>query len=43
MDGACATTGEQNSYRDFVGKPEGKRLQGKLRRRGEDNIKMGLE
>jgi hypothetical protein len=24
MEGACATMGNINSYRDFVGKPEGK-------------------
>jgi hypothetical protein len=27
----------------FVGKPEGKRLLGRPRRRREDNIKMGLQ
>jgi hypothetical protein len=30
-------------YRDFVGKPEGKRPLGRPRRRGEDNIKMHLQ
>jgi hypothetical protein len=30
-------------YRLLVGKPEGKRLLGRLRRRREDNIKMDLQ
>jgi len=30
-------------YRVLVGKPDGKRLLGKLRRRREDNIKMDLQ
>jgi len=30
-------------YRVFVGKPEGKRPLGRLRRRWEDNIKMDLQ
>ena len=30
-------------YRILVGKPEGKRLLGRHRRRGEDNIKMDLQ
>jgi hypothetical protein len=29
-------------YRFLVGKPEGKRTQGRSRRRWEDNIKAGL-
>jgi hypothetical protein len=29
-------------YRFLVGRPEGKRLLGRSRRRGEDNIKMDL-
>jgi hypothetical protein len=34
-------TGEmRNAYKILVGKPEGKRLCGKMRRRWEDNIKM---
>jgi hypothetical protein len=28
------------AYRVFVGRPEGKRLRGRPRRRWEDNIKM---
>jgi len=36
--------GENRSvYRDFVGKPEVKRLLGRSRRRWEDNITMDLE
>ena len=30
-------------YRALVGKPEGKRLLGRPRRRWDDNIKMGLQ
>ena len=30
-------------YRVLVGKPEGKRILGKPRRRWEDNIKMALQ
>jgi hypothetical protein len=30
-------------YRVFVGKPEGKRPLGRLKRRREDNIKMDLQ
>jgi hypothetical protein len=30
-------------YRVLMGKPEGKRLLGRLRRRCEDNIKMDLQ
>ena len=30
-------------YRVLVGKPEGKRLLGRLRRRWDDNIKMDLQ
>ena len=32
----------RNAYRILVGKPEGKRPLGRLRRRWEDNIKMDL-
>jgi hypothetical protein len=32
----------RNSYRVFVGKPEGRRPLGRLRRKREDNIKMYL-
>jgi hypothetical protein len=38
---ACSTNGEKrNAYRILVGKPEGKRPLGRLRRRWEDNIRM---
>jgi len=41
MGGACSTYGESRGiYRVLVGKPEGKRLLGRPRRRWEDNIKM---
>jgi hypothetical protein len=41
MGGACNTNGEsRGAYRVLVGKPEGRRLLGKPRRRWEDNIKM---
>jgi hypothetical protein len=33
---------KRNSYRLLVGKPEGRRPQGRLRRRWVDNIKMDL-
>jgi hypothetical protein len=33
---------KRNAYRDLLGKPDGKRLLGRPRRRGEDNIKMDL-
>jgi hypothetical protein len=33
---------KRNAYRILVGKPEGKRPLGRLRRRWEDNIKMDL-
>jgi hypothetical protein len=33
---------KMNAYRMFVGKPEGKRPQGRPRRRWVDNIKMNL-
>jgi hypothetical protein len=43
MGEACSTNGgEENAYRIFVGKPEGKRPLGRPRRRWVDNIKMGL-
>jgi hypothetical protein len=43
MGGACSTNGEKrNAYRILVGKPEGKRLLERPRRRCEDNIKMDL-
>jgi hypothetical protein len=43
MGGPCSTNGEKrNTYRLFVEKPEGKRQQGRLRRRWVDNIRMDL-
>jgi hypothetical protein len=33
---------KRNAYRILVGKPEGKRPQGRLRRRWENNVKMYL-
>jgi hypothetical protein len=43
MGGAYGTSGgEENACRILVGKLEGKRLLGRLRRRWEDNIKMDL-
>jgi hypothetical protein len=40
MGGTCSTNGEKrNAYRLFVGKPEGKRLLGRPRRRWVDNIR----
>jgi hypothetical protein len=43
MDGVCSTYGGgERAYRILVGKPEGKRPLGRLRRRWEDNIKMDL-
>jgi hypothetical protein len=41
MGGPCSTNGEKrNAYRLLVGKPEGKRPLGRLRRRWVDNIRM---
>jgi hypothetical protein len=41
--GHVARMGEKrNAYRILVGKPEGKRPLGRLRRRWEDNIKMDV-
>jgi hypothetical protein len=37
-----ARMGESNTYRILVGKPEGKRPLGRPRRRGMDNVKIGL-
>jgi hypothetical protein len=43
MGRACWTFREKrNSYNILMGKPEGKRPLGRLRRRREDNIKMDL-
>jgi hypothetical protein len=36
------TEEKRNAYRFWLGKPEGKRLQGRSRRRWEDNIIMEL-
>jgi hypothetical protein len=42
-EGPCSTNGEKrNAYRLLVGKPEGKRPLGRLRRRWVDNIRMDL-
>jgi len=39
-----ARTGERRSvYKVLVGKPEGRRSLGRLRRKWEDNIKMDLQ
>jgi hypothetical protein len=44
MGGTCGAYGEERGvHRVFVGKPEGKRPLGRLRRRWEDNIKMDLQ
>ena len=41
---ACSAYGERRGvYRVLVGKPEGKRLLGRPRRKWEDNIKMDLQ
>jgi hypothetical protein len=43
MGGACNMIGtKRNVYRLLVGKPEGKRPQGRPRRRWVDKIKMDL-
>ena len=43
MGRACGAYGEgRGVHRVLVGKPEGKRLLGRQRRRWEDNIKMDL-
>jgi hypothetical protein len=43
MGRACSTNGDKrNAYRILVGKPEGKRPQGRPRYRWVDNIKMDL-
>jgi len=44
MGGECSTYGGgRHIYRVLVGKPEGKRPLGRLRRRWEDNIKMDIQ
>jgi hypothetical protein len=43
MDRECSTHGEKkNSCRIFMGKPEGKGLLARSRRKWEDNIEMDL-
>jgi hypothetical protein len=43
MGGPCSTNGEKrNAYRLLVGKPEGKRLLGRSRRRWVGNIMIDL-
>jgi hypothetical protein len=43
MGGACSLDREgRDVYRVLVGKPEGKRQQGRPRRKWEDNIKADL-
>jgi hypothetical protein len=43
MGGACSTNGEKrNTYRMFVGKPEGRGPLGRPRRRWLDNVRMDL-
>jgi hypothetical protein len=43
MGGPCSKNGEKrNAYRLLVGKPEGKRLLGRQRRKRVDNIRMNL-
>jgi len=41
--GHVARMGRREVYKVLVGKPEGKRLLGRSRRRWEDNIKMDLQ
>jgi hypothetical protein len=44
MGGACSAYGAEGMfYRVLVGKPDGKRPLGRLRRCWEDNIKMDLQ
>jgi hypothetical protein len=42
MGGACAHGGGEGCVQILVGRPEGRRLLGRPRRRWEDNIKMDL-
>jgi hypothetical protein len=43
MGGLCSRNGEKrNAYKLLVGKPEEKRLLGRLRHRWVDNIRMDL-
>jgi hypothetical protein len=43
MSIACSTRGEKKAHRILMGKPEGKRLMRRSKRRWEDNIKCFLE
>jgi len=44
MGGACSAYGERRGlYRVLLGKPEGKRLRRRLRRRWKDTIKSDLQ
>jgi len=43
MVGTEGTWGERSTFRDLVGKVEGKRPLGRPRFRWEDNIKLNLE
>jgi hypothetical protein len=44
MGGPCSTYGERRSiYRVLMGRPEGKRPNGRPRRKWENNIKMDLQ
>jgi hypothetical protein len=44
VGGACSSHGEViNAYTMLIGKPEGKRLLGRPRRKWEDNIQMDLK
>jgi hypothetical protein len=42
MGRACSTNGEKNAYMILMGKPEGKRPLGRLRRRRVNYIKINL-
>jgi len=42
VGGTCSTHERRGVYRILVGRPEWKRLQGRPRRRWENNIKMDL-
>jgi hypothetical protein len=44
MGSSCSTNGgeKRNAYRTLVGKPEGKRLRGRPKRRWVDNIKIDI-
>jgi hypothetical protein len=44
MGGACSVEGEERGVcRVLMGKPEGKRLLGRPRRRWDNNIRMDLQ